>query len=286
MKEYTSTNEAIQNCIENRYFAIAHIHDEEMSLEMQLTDCYQIYFSILGDKQFIIDEKAYMVNQGDLYIINQYEPYHVMHHPKKLHESYVLMIHPDFIKSLSSSETDLDYCFHGKTNGFDNRISLSFEHQSAILESIKKIVSCDGYGHDLIEKAAFIELLVLINSIVQEPLETDTSRNGTGNSQVNSMMSLINKNIKSTVSIAYLSQEFYISESYVCRVFKSTCGTTINKYMTARKISIAKALLAEGYGVREACEESGFTDYSNFLKAFTKLVGISPKKYSQQVLSN
>jgi AraC-like DNA-binding protein len=34
-------------------------------------------------------------------------------------------------------------------------------------------------------------------------------------------------------------------------------------------------------GVTEAYEKSGFTDYSNFFKAFTKAVGISPKKYAQ-----
>ena len=36
-----------------------------------------------------------------------------------------------------------------------------------------------------------------------------------------------------------------------------------------------------GYSVTEACEMCGFNDYSNYLKAFTKAVGISPKKYAQ-----
>ena len=40
-------------------------------------------------------------------------------------------------------------------------------------------------------------------------------------------------------------------------------------------------VVAEGIGVSEVCERCGFSDYSNFLKAFTKSVGISPKKYSQ-----
>jgi len=44
---------------------------------------------------------------------------------------------------------------------------------------------------------------------------------------------------------------------------------------------VASTLLAEGIGVSEVCDRCGFSDYSNFLKAFTKSVGISPKKYSQ-----
>ena len=89
------------------------------------------------------------------------------------------------------------------------------------------------------------------------------------------------KNGFGDTKIGDLAKHFYISESYICRIFKSATGTTINKYMTARRISIAKSLLAEGVGVSEVCERCGFSDYSNFLKAFTKSVGISPKKYSQ-----
>jgi len=43
---------------------------------------------------------------------------------------------------------------------------------------------------------------------------------------------------------------------------------------------MAKALLASGTSVGQVCEECGFRDYSNFLKAFTKTVGLSPKKYA------
>ena len=77
-----------------------------------------------------------------------------------------------------------------------------------------------------------------------------------------------------------LSQDFYLSGSYICRIFKQATGTTINKYITARRISIAKAHLSMGASVGEAFEKSGFGDYSSFFKAFTKTVGMSPKKYA------
>ena len=78
----------------------------------------------------------------------------------------------------------------------------------------------------------------------------------------------------------FAAAHFYLSSSYLCRIFKDETGTTINRYITAKRISRAKALLAEGYSVTETCGMCGFQDYSNFLKAFTKAVGISPKKYA------
>ena len=56
---------------------------------------------------------------------------------------------------------------------------------------------------------------------------------------------------------------------------------TINKYVTAKRIAHSKEYLAQGYSVTETCEKCGFNDYSNFLKSFTKAVGITPGNYAQ-----
>ena len=50
--------------------------------------------------------------------------------------------------------------------------------------------------------------------------------------------------------------------------------------LTAGKILINIAA-AEGKNVSEVYGSVGFNDYSSFLKAFVKLVGVSPKKYSK-----
>ncbi len=281
MKELNSCKEAMQSCIENKYFSIAHLYKDEKAMEMHIHDCYEVYFSISGGKQFLIDNKAYSIEPGDLFLINQYDSHYLSQIDKELHERIVIMIHPEFIKKLSSEETDLDYCFHSKENGITHKISLTQDQQSRFLFFVNKILTAQGFGHDLIEKAAFTELFVMLNSIVHDTPSDEMVKTGTYNDQVDSILSYINKNIQNPISISLLSKEFFISESYICRIFKATTGTTINKYMTARRISIAKSLLAEGFGVGEVCEKCGFSDYSNFLKAFTKSVGISPKKYSQ-----
>ena len=68
--------------------------------------------------------------------------------------------------------------------------------------------------------------------------------------------------------------------SNICKIFKEETGTTLNRYITAKRITIAKELLSGGSSVTDACMSCGFRDYSNFLKAFTKAVGVSPKKYA------
>jgi AraC-like DNA-binding protein len=41
--------------------------------------------------------------------------------------------------------------------------------------------------------------------------------------------------------------------------------------------------LVTGKSVLSACLESGFSDYSSFVKSFRKLYGISPAQYREQL---
>ena len=282
MKELNSCKEAMAKSIDNKYFAVAHLYKDEKAMEMHIHDCYEVYFSISGGKQFLIDNQVYDIAPGDLFLINQYDSHYLTQIDKELHERIVIMIDPEYMRSISTEETNLDACFQGRSEHFSHKVSLTQEQQGRFLYFINKLVTSNGYGHDLLERATFTELFVMINKIVADrENNTEAEKPSTYNEQVDSILSYLNNNLQYPVSIGDLSKHFYISESYICRIFKAATGTTINKYMTARRISIAKSLLAEGIGVSEVCERCGFSDYSNFLKAFTKSVGISPKKYSQ-----
>ena len=66
MKELNSCKEAMASSIENKYFSIAHLYKDEKAMEMHIHDCYEVYFSISGGKQFLIDNKVYDIAPGDL----------------------------------------------------------------------------------------------------------------------------------------------------------------------------------------------------------------------------
>jgi AraC-like DNA-binding protein len=48
-------------------------------------------------------------------------------------------------------------------------------------------------------------------------------------------------------------------------------------------VALAKTCLSEGLSLSETCYQSGFADYSNFIRSFTKLAGTSPGKYARQI---
>lgn len=282
MEIFTSCKAAISECLKNKYYAIAHLHKEETIMNMHIHDCYEIYYSISGGKQFLIDNRFYDIYPGDLFIINQFESHYLAQINNMVHERIIISIHPDFLKEISTKKTNLSYCFTKRNQIFNHRISLNKEQQHRFLYFIGKITTSNKFGSDIFERTAFMEMMVMINSLFRNnPSSEIVDSNFQYNQQVQEILAYINQHITEIITVEQLAKQFYISTSYICRIFKTTTGTTINKYINARRITIAKSLLSMDFGVSEVCEKCGFNDYSNFLKAFTKAVGISPKKYAQ-----
>ena len=77
MKEFSSCKLAMQSCMESKSFAVAHLYNDDKPMEMHIHDCYEIYYSVSGGKQFLIDNRFYDIQPGDIFFINQYESHYL-----------------------------------------------------------------------------------------------------------------------------------------------------------------------------------------------------------------
>ena len=280
MAIFSTCEQATRECVERQRFSVAHLHNEERTMELHIHNCYEVYYSISGGKQFLIDNKFYSVSPGDLFIINQFESHKLSDIDSNSHERIVLSFHPNYVKALCTENTNLDECFSNHPADFHHKISLSKESQKRFLYLVDKIAKAEGYGSDVLQQAAILELLVMLNRLSTCNATDDTAPNYQINPQVNEILIYINRNLSQPLTVQSLAEHFYVSPSYLCRIFKKATGTTVGKHITARRINVARVLLSEGCSVTEAYERSGFSDYSSFFKTFSRIVGMSPKKYA------
>ncbi len=54
MEELSSCKTAIEHCLSTKTFAIAHLYKEEKAMDMHIHDCYELYYSISGGRQFLM----------------------------------------------------------------------------------------------------------------------------------------------------------------------------------------------------------------------------------------
>jgi AraC-like DNA-binding protein len=285
MQMFHSCSDAIAACLDTKTYSMAHLLSSEHTMKVHIHDCCEVYYSISGGKKFLIDNRLYSFEPGDIFFINCNEGHHLLQVEAEKHERYVINIHPRFLMKHSSAQTDLSFCFNSVDRPTGHKLSLTPEEQERFLHLLAKLskpVSGD-YGADLLEHSAFLELMVFFNELFLTRIASmeKPTRLEKHSRKVNDVINYINKHLTEELGLNALSKRFSISPSHLNHTFKTETGTTLQKYVTMQRIAFAKSLLASGHSVTDAFSMSGFGDYSNFYKAFTKIVGISPKKYAK-----
>ena len=87
------------------------------------------------------------------------------------------------------------------------------------------------------------------------------------------------------LNVASVAQQFYVSREHLSRVFKNYTSESISHYITDLRMQEFRYGLLMGKNILPACMESGFSDYSSFIKSFRKLYGITPAEYREQLRS-
>ena len=222
MKASSSCKESMKNCMENHSFAFAHLYNDEKAMDMHIHDCYEIYYSISGGKQFLIDNCFYDIQDGDLFLINQFESHYLSQIDMQKHERIIVSIDPDYLKQISTPATDLDRCFHFRETEMPHRLHLSAEEQRRFLYYIHRFPDNAGLGEDVLDHAVFLELMVFLNRAFDKRCRSaesgDEESAAAYHAQVDDILSYINTHIQEDLSLDALSSHFFTG---ISRGFRS-----------------------------------------------------------------
>lgn len=86
------------------------------------------------------------------------------------------------------------------------------------------------------------------------------------------------------MSLSLLADQFRLTKSYLCWVYKKEYDTTINQWMIECRIRWAKNYIAanEQARIKEVANKAGFTNSNYFIKIFKKNVGQTPAEYKHK----
>lgn len=93
----------------------------------------------------------------------------------------------------------------------------------------------------------------------------------------------ITDNIGKKFTLLDICRHLDCSKSTLLTAFKRTYGTTVNAFITEKRLQIALGMLSEGKSsISEIAYECGFADQSYFSKVFSKHFGIPPSEYKHK----
>lgn len=240
---------------------------------------YEIYYFIQGNINLYIEDKCYLPRPGDLAILAPNCLHRIVSLDEQAYERITINIKESVLERLSTATTDLAACFHTGNLREQAPIQLPDEMRGKFVSltgALEEALGSHGYGADIMIQVYLSQILLLINKTYQQ---CSAMQNNIMPPVVKDTMNYIQENLDQEITVADLSGHFYRSATYISRLFKKHTGLTLREYILDCRIEHAKKMLCAGHSVSEACYESGFHDYANFIRSFKKVVGVAPGKY-------
>ena len=243
---------------------------------------YEIYLFLKGNVNCYVEQQCFHMERGDLLVIRpgQY------HRPAMLdpnnYERITLNFQNTVLRHFSTENSDLESFFVEQSNNKVCHTHLSEEqlHQYlSLIAQIEQLLPSEEFGSDIMIQSCLARIFVLINQAFRT---TDRQTSNIMPKLIRDLLRYIDANLSEPITLKTLEQEFYLSGTYISRQFKKHTGLTLRNYLLDRRISHARTLLSSDLSITEVCQKSGFSDYANFIRSFTKTVGISPGKYAKQ----
>ena len=264
----TSTNLEINHLNLMMYLYEGFANEKNDNNESHFHSQCEIYVNISGNVSFMVENRIYAIESGDVIITRPYEKHHCIYHSKENHNHFCMRFTYEGNEEILGS-------FFDRNAGEGNLISLLKHDKEKLISTCKTLVDTK----DTIKKhIAFFTLIDIISngsfSAKYDELSGDLKL----------AVDYINSNFTKQITLDEIAQNSHMTINTLERHFRLKIGISPYSYIQNCRFSNAIAILETGGTVTDAAMESGFSDYSHFIASFKKRYGKTPLKFKQGLM--
>ncbi|MDD4297453.1 MAG: AraC family transcriptional regulator [Ruminiclostridium sp.] len=257
---------------ENPYIMVnSHYHEDD----------YEVFYLIEGERYYFLKDRTYHIKKGDLVLIDRNEIHKSSNVKSHKHKRVLVQFKHRFLDEIIKTNNDVNLvsCFVGE----QKILRLDFKEQDFIEDLFRKMYfeqTNKQIGSELYNKVKLTELLLYINRILAKHTNYKFDHPNSLHEKISEVVKYLNENFTGEISLQRVSEHFFISPNYLCKIFKETTGFTLIEYLNQIRIKQAKHLLKNSsLNVSQIFEECGFGTMTHFERIFKKMTGYSPLKY-------
>ncbi len=98
---------------------------------------------------------------------------------------------------------------------------------------------------------------------------------------VQDVLALVDERYSAYLTVDIIASELHVSKSLLAHAFKKEMGISVYQYISKKRLAVAKEMIASGIPVTRAATQSGFSDYSCFLRMYKAQYGCAPSKRNE-----
>lgn len=255
-------------------FEIFHSRDTLLdSVELHHHDFYEIYCFLGGSAEYRVEGRLYRLTPGDFMLLNPMELHQVTVQPGQIpYERIVLWLSRAYFDILGDSDTLLR-CFDHTAKKHTNLLRPA--DGSEIYDLLGKLLeerSRKQYAGEALARGCLLQLLVLLNRLALESPQEERECSAL----VSRAVAHLNAHYAEEITLDRLAARLHVSKSCLCHEFRRVTGIGVYRYLTLKRLQIARELLLQGTPPGEAAAACGYHDYPNFYRAFRARYGLNP----------
>lgn len=260
----------------NQEFRLFYLKDQKhQNFTYHYHDFYKVIIFLSGKATYHIEGKSYYLNPWDILLVDKYSIHKPEISSEEPYERFILWIRNDLKEEL------LTRCFQKATDRCFHLVRLPSKMQKKLEQVLSEFYQSSKHqelGDAILEKALFYEFMVYLNRIFLEKQYICDQDSYAYDSRIEELLKYINRNLEKELSIEELSRKYFLSKYYMMRKFKEETGYTIHSYIVSKRLFLAKNLISQGFPVTKAALQSGFKDYTAFIRAYKKQFGELPSE--------
>lgn len=269
-------------------FACFHIKDQKSEeFQYHYHEFNKIVIFISGRVTYLIEGKSYKLKPWDILLVSESDIHKAVIDEDKVYERIIIWVNNSFLEKHNEEGCDLLTCFKMVSLQKFNLLRLEPELIKGLrhnLTQLEEEYSSNKFGSAILKNSLFLQLMVNLNRVALGRDVTKNIEDITYDETVETAINYINENLSGELSIEAIADKLYLNKYYLMHKFKAETGYTMHNYIVQKRLLRSSALIREGLPVYEAFLESGFGDYSSFVRAFKKQFGLPPKKYHKTLL--
>ncbi len=241
--------------------------------DMHCHQHYELYILLEGTRSMFIENSLYNISPLSVVLI----PPFVMH---KTEGQNFIRVNINYSKDyLSENDNDVFNSYLSKK--VITPPAQDIPKIKELVDKLERYSKKNTAENNVFTKCLTYELLFLLCNYTKH---TDSLANNSPKvlqpTVLTKIMDYINGHLDEELSINSISENFYISRSYLCKLFRKYVGISVTQSILNLRIAKACKLLADGKkSINEISEICGFSSSNYFGLIFKKHIGLSPINY-------
>ena len=230
---------------------------------------YELLYFIEGAADYKIRHTSYNLYPHSLLVVKPGELHQVLIRSRDAaYERYVIRF----------DESDLPGTLRSQIRRLDHVYSIAGTPLS------EEFLRLDLFSETLAdEEAVFSAMRWQLNIILTYLCESKNLRRKADvvNEEVHRITDYIDRNLTAIHTMEDLTDGLHMSRSNLHKVFSAGFDMPVMRYVRTQKVTMAHAMLNDGFPPTEIPAKCGFNDYSSFYRAYTRIYDAPPSARSR-----